>query len=148
VLHGSFTVTREINAPLPRVWDAYSVEKSRSAWRRIPGPDSVLTLDFRVGGWERLTGSSAATGTVELFLDIVEHEQIVACHEVLLNGIRRWVSLISLAFEPVGAATRISHTEQYTFLAWAGDGAHDQAHLRGSTRLAFNALAALVEPAA
>jgi uncharacterized protein YndB with AHSA1/START domain len=62
VLHGSFTVTREINAPLPRVWDAYSVE-------------------------------------------------------------------------------------QYTFLAWADDGAHDQAHLRGSTRLAFNALAALVEPA-
>jgi uncharacterized protein YndB with AHSA1/START domain len=154
VLHGSFTVTREINAPLPRVWDAYSVEQSRSAWRRIPGPDSALTLDFRVGGWERLTGTSDANGMAEviashaLFLDIVEHEQIVACHEVLLNGIRRWVSLISLAFEPVGAATRISHTEQYTFLAWAGDGAHDQAHLRGSTRLAFNALAALVEPAA
>jgi hypothetical protein len=98
VLHGSFTVTREIDAPLPRVRDAYSVEKPRSSWRRIPGPDSVLTLDFRVGG-------------------------------------------------PFGDATRITHTEQYTFLAWAGDGAHDQAHLRGSTQLAFNALAALVEPA-
>ena len=153
VLHGSFTVTREIVAPLRRVWDAYSVERSRSAWRRIPGPDSVLTLDFRVGGWERLTGSSAATGTPEaiashaLFLDIVDRERIVACHEVLLNGVRRWVSLISIAFEPVGNATRISHTEQYSFLAWAGDGAHDQAHLRGSTQLAFNALAAFVETA-
>jgi hypothetical protein len=31
------------------------------------------------------------------------------------------------------------------FLAWADDGAHDQAHLRGSIRLSFNALAALVE---
>jgi uncharacterized protein YndB with AHSA1/START domain len=138
----------------PRVWDAYSVERSRSAWRRIPGPDSVLTLDFRVGGWERLTGSSAATGTPELiashalFLDIALRERIVACHEVLLNGVRRRVSLISIAFEPAGGATRISHTEQYTFLAWADDGAHDQAHLRGSTQLAFNALAALVEPAA
>jgi uncharacterized protein YndB with AHSA1/START domain len=153
VLHGSFTVTREINAPLPRVWDAYSVEQSRAAWRQIPGPDSVLTLDFRVGGWERLTGRSTANGTPEviashaLFLDILEHERIVACHDVLLNGVRRWVSLISLAFEPIGATTRITHTEQYTFLVWADDGAHDQAHLRGSTRLAFNALAALVEPA-
>jgi uncharacterized protein YndB with AHSA1/START domain len=154
VLHGSFTVTREINAPLPRVWDAYSVEQSRSAWRQIPGPDSVLTLDFRVGGWERLTGSSAANGTAEviashaLFLDIVEQERIVACHEALLNGVRRWVSLISIAFEPIGDGTKITHTEQYTFLAWADDGAHDQAHLRGSTQLAFNGLAALVEPAA
>ena len=92
MLIGSFTVTREIKAPLPRVWDAYSVEKSRSAWRRIPGPESVLTLDFRVGGWERLTGNSAATGTVEaiashaLFLDIVERERIVACHEALSTG--------------------------------------------------------------
>ena len=153
VLHGSFTVTRVINAPLPRVWDAYSVEESRSAWRRIPGPDSVLTLDFRVGGWERLTGTSAATGTDELiashalFLDIAPRERIVACHEALLNGVRRWVSLISIALEPAGDATRITHTEQYTFLAWADDGAHDQAHLRGSTQLAFNGLAAFVERA-
>ena len=153
VLHGSFTVSREINAPLPRVWDAYSVEESRSAWRRIPGPDSVLTLDFRVGGWERLTGTSAATGTDEaiashaLFLDIAPRERIVACHEALLNGVRRWVSLISIALEPAGDATRITHTEQYTFLVWADDGAHDQAHLRGSTQLAFNGLAAFVERA-
>jgi uncharacterized protein YndB with AHSA1/START domain len=153
VLHGSFTLTREINAPLPRVWDAYSVEESRSAWRRIPGPDSVLTLDFRVGGWERLTGVSDATGTAEiiashaLFLDIAAQERIVAAHEALLNGVRRLVSLISIAFEPIGDGIRITHTEQYAFLAWADDGAHDQAHLRGSTQLSFNALAAFVEPA-
>jgi uncharacterized protein YndB with AHSA1/START domain len=154
VLHGSFTVTREINAPLPRVWDAYAVEKSRASWRQIPGPDGVLTLDFRIGGWERLTGTSAATGVAELiashalFLDIVEQERIVACHEALLNGVRRWVSLISTAFEAIGDGTKITHTEQYTFLAWADDGAHDRAHLRGSTQLAFNGLAALVEPPA
>lgn len=62
VLHGSFTVAREINAPLARVWDAYSVERSRAAWRRLPGPDSVLSLDFRAGGWERLAGSGAGSG--------------------------------------------------------------------------------------
>jgi uncharacterized protein YndB with AHSA1/START domain len=151
VLHGSFTVTRDINAAPARVWDAYANADLRSAWRRLPGPDGVLDLDFRVGGWERLTGTSAATGTVEaiashaLFLDIVAGERIVSAHEALLDGERRWVSLISIGFEPAPAGTRVTHTEQYTFLAWAGDGAHDQAHLRGSTQLSFNALAALVE---
>jgi uncharacterized protein YndB with AHSA1/START domain len=151
VLHGSFTVAREIDAPLAQVWDAYSVERSRAAWRRLPGPDGRLSLDFRVGGWERLTGTSAATGTVEaiashaLFLDIAPRERIVACHEALLDGVRRWVSLISIGFEPAGDVTRITHTEQFTFLVWDGDGAYDQAHLRGSTQLAFNGLAAFLE---
>ena len=151
VLHGSFTVAREINAAPDRVWDAYANPELRSAWRRLPGPDGVLELDFRVGGWERLTGTSAATGTVEaiashaLFLDIAPGERIVSAHEVLLDGVRRWVSLISIGFEPTEAGTRVTHTEQYTFLTWTDDGAHDQAHLRGSTQLSFNALAALVE---
>jgi uncharacterized protein YndB with AHSA1/START domain len=151
VLHGTFTVTRDLNAALGRTWDAYANRDLRSAWRRLPGSDSVLDLDFRVGGWERLTGSSAATGKVEvlashmLFLDIVARQRIVAAHEFLLNGVRRWVALVSIAFEPTGDGTRITHTEQYTFLAWADDGGHDQAHLRGSTQLSFNALAALVE---
>ena len=151
MLHGSFTVARDLNAAPARVWEAYANRDLRSAWRRLPGPDGVLDLDFRVGGWERLTGTSAATGTVEaiashaLFLDIVTGERIVSAHEVLLDGVRRWVSLISIGFEPTAEGTRVTHTEQYTFLAWAGDGAHNQAHLRGSTQLSFNALAALVE---
>ena len=150
MLHGSFTVARDVNAAPARVWDAYANADLRSGWRRLPGT-SVLDLDFRVGGWERLTGSSAATGTVEtiashaLFLDIVAGERIVSAHDVLVDGVRRWVSLISIAFEPTEAGTRVTHTEQYTFLAWTDDGAHDQAHLRGSTWLSFNALAALVE---
>jgi len=151
VLHGSFTVARDVKAAPARVWDAYADADLRSRWRRLPGPDGVLELDFRVGGWERLTGTSAATGTVEaiashaLFLDIVAGERIVSAHDVLLDGVRRWVSLISIGFEPTAEGTRVTHTEQYTFLAWNGDGGHDQAHLRGSTQLAFNALAALVE---
>ena len=51
MLHGSFSVTRDINAAPARVWDAYADGGLRSAWRRLPGPDGVLELDFRVGGW-------------------------------------------------------------------------------------------------
>ena len=105
MLHGSFTVARDIKAAPALVWDAYADAGLRSRWRRLPGPDGVLELDFRVGGWERLTGTSTATGTVEaiashaLFLDIVDRERIVSAHEALLDGVRRWVSLISIGFE-------------------------------------------------
>lgn len=64
---------------------------------------------------------------------------------MLLDGARRWVSLISIGFEPTEAGTRVTHTEQYTFLEWSDDVAHDQAHLRGSIQLSFNGLAPLVE---
>ena len=53
MLHGSFSVARDINAAPARVWDAYANADLRSAWRRLPGPDGALELDFRVGGWER-----------------------------------------------------------------------------------------------
>ena len=89
MLHGTFTVARDVRATPARVWDAYANADLRSRWRRLPGPDGVL--------------------------------------------------------EPAAEGTRVTHTEQYTFLAWNGDGGHDQAHLRGSTQLGFNALAALVE---
>ena len=152
MLHGSLTVTRDVNAAPARVWDAYANADLRARWRRLPGPDGVLQLDFRVGGWERLTGTSAATGTVEaiashaLFLDIVAGERIVACPRgAARRGAAVGVADLDRVRACPGDATRVTHTEQYTFLAWAGDGAHDQAHLRGSTQLAFNGLSALVE---
>ena len=151
VLHGSFTVTRDINAAPARVWDAYANADLRSAWRRLPGPDGVLELDFRVGGWERLTGTSAATGTVEA----------IASHALFLDIVRREADRL----RPRGAARRrapmgVAHLDRVRARPGGhpghahgavhvprvgGDGAHDQAHLRGSTQLAFNALAALVE---
>ena len=57
-----------------------------------------------------------------------------------LNGVRRWVSLVTVTFESVAAGTRVRHHEQYAFLVWSEDGVHDRAHLRGSVNLSFNAL--------
>ena len=50
MLHGSFTVARDIKAAPARVWDAYANADLRSRWRRLPGPDGVLELDFRSAG--------------------------------------------------------------------------------------------------
>ena len=122
---------------------------ARSGGGSRVGPACLTWISGRrlgaAGRHLRGTGTVEAIASHALFLDIVAGERIVSAHEVLLDGVRRWVSLISIAFEPTETGTRVTHTEQYTFLAWTDDGAHDQAHLRGSTWLSFNALAALVE---
>ena len=146
MLHGEFDLIRDFATPVAGVWSAYADPDLRHRWHRIPGRDSQLTLDFRNDGSETLTGSFAASGEVEVidsrmrFLDISPHERIVSAHVFALNGVRRWVSLVTVTFTPVEGGTRVRHHEQYAFLAWSGDGAHDRAHLRGSMNLSFNAL--------
>ena len=146
MLHGEFDLVREFAAPVADVWSAYADPDLRHRWHRIPGGDSHLALDFRDEGSEALTGSFAASGEVEVidsrmrFLDIAPHERIVAAHVFALNGVRRWVSLVTVSFAAVAGGTRVRHHEQYAFLVWSDDGAHDRAHLRGSVNLSFNAL--------
>ncbi|SEG69589.1 Uncharacterized conserved protein YndB, AHSA1/START domain [Saccharopolyspora kobensis] len=152
MIHGMFSVERDFAAPVERVWAGYADPEIRSRWHLIPGRDSRHELDFRVGGSESLTGSFAPTGTVEQianvarFHDIVDGERIVASYEAVVNGVLRWVSLLTLEFAATTTGTLLTHTEQYAFLAWTGDGADDVAHLKGSIPLRLNALAGLVEP--
>jgi len=44
-----------------------------------------------------------------------------------------------------GDGTRLRHTEQYAYLAYAGDGAQNIAHLKGSLPLQLNGLAAALD---
>jgi uncharacterized protein YndB with AHSA1/START domain len=150
-MHGEFELVRHFAAPIGEVWAAYADGELRHRWHRVPGRDSRLVLDFRTDGSEVLTGSFAASGYLEAidsrlrFLDISRHEQILATHVFTLDGVRRWVSLVTVTFEPVADGTRVRHREQYAFLVWSGDGAHDRAHLRGSVNLSFNALDAVLD---
>ena len=150
-MHGEFDVVRDFAAPVDHVWAAYADPELRHQWHRIPGRDSRLVLDFRIDGTETLTGSFAASDEVEAidsrrrFLDIATNERILAAHVFALNGVRRWVSLVTLTFEPVTDGTRVRQREQYAFLVWTGDGEHDRAHLRGSVMLSFNALDAVLD---
>jgi len=150
-IHGSFTVTAGLDAPPARVFAAYSEPGLRRRWFRIPGGDSSHELDFRVGGHEALAGTFAPSGIVERleyasrFADIVPGERIVFTYTFSLDGIRRWTSLVTVELEGTDAGTRLTHTEQYAYLAYSGEGEHDVAHLKGSTRLQVNALSVALE---
>ena len=153
VLHGSFTVERDLAAPPDRVFSAYSDFAVRRRWFRMPGDPARGSheLDFRVGGHEAASGVFAPTGAAEekleyraAFWDLEPGARIVFGYSVTVDDVRRWASLVTVGLAPLpsGDGTRLRHTEQYAYLAYAGDGAQDIAHLKGSLPLQLNALAA------
>lgn len=152
MLHGSFTVVREVRAPPPRVFAAFSDLSLRRRWFRIPGKqdEAVHELDFRIGGGEVMRGSFAPAGAVEeleyrsRFLDITVDERIVFSYEFLLDGSRRWVALVSVELSPHAGGTCLRYTEQYAFLVYTRDGSAEIGERRGSTNLMLNGLAAVV----
>jgi uncharacterized protein YndB with AHSA1/START domain len=147
LIHGSFTEARDLDAPPSRVFAAYAEPDQRGRWFRMPGR-THYELDFRVGGQEVSRGVFAPMGEEErleyhaTFSDIVTGERLVYAYDLTVNEVRHWVSLVTIELAPHEAGTRLSHTEQYVFLACTADGAHDTAHLKGGTRLQLNALAA------
>jgi uncharacterized protein YndB with AHSA1/START domain len=154
-LTGSFAVERDLPFAPGQVFAAYAEPGLRRRWFRIPGDAARHRheLEFRPGGVEVSTGRfapSGVDGTEELveyrsvFWDIVPAARIVFGYELAVDGVRRWVSLVTVELSALddGAGTRLRHTEQYTLLAYAGDGRQDIAHLQGGTRLQLNGLSA------
>lgn len=160
VLHGSFTVERDLAAPPGRVYSAYADFAVRRRWFRMPGDPlrGSHELDFRVGGHEAASGVFAPAGEAEealsyrsTFWDLEPGARIVFSYSVTVDGVRRWASLVTVSLSalplPPGNGTRLRHTEQYAYLAYAGDGAHDVAHLKGGLPLQLNGLAAALNAA-
>ena len=151
VIHGSFTVEVDIPAPPERVFSFYAESELRRRWFRIPGGDSHHELDFREGGHEVSQGTFAPSGVLEhlehrsAFIDIVPGERIVYSYSFALDGDRRWVSLVTVSLGAAWNGTVLSHHEDFAFLFYVGDGAHELAHLKGGTRLLMNALAVALE---
>jgi uncharacterized protein YndB with AHSA1/START domain len=149
-------VERDLAAPPGRVYAAYGDFAVRRRWFRMPGGVSH-ELDFRVGGHEAAAGVFAPTGDAEerleyrsTFWDLEDGARIVLGYSFTLDAVRRWASLVTVelselpgaAAGPDATGTRLRHTEQYVYLAYAGNGAQDIAHLKGSTNLQLNGLAA------
>jgi uncharacterized protein YndB with AHSA1/START domain len=123
VSHGSFTIERTFPGVTPkRVFDAFASAKGKDAWFSGPDPrwDIVeRTMDFRVGGAERLKGQWK-TGMVTQFdatyWDIVPGERIVYAYSMHLDGRKISVSLATIEFKPAPGGAHFRMTEQGAFL--------------------------------
>ena len=121
VTHATFVVDRSYDAPVERVYRAFSDPVSKAKW--FVGPDnwekSNHELDFRVGGRERVSGGPPG-GTIHhysaLLWDIVPNERIVSTYEMHADETRISVSLATLELKPEGGGTRVVYTEQGAFL--------------------------------
>jgi len=133
-----------------RVFAAFSDLEERQRWFRIPGNSALHELDFRVGGHELMRGTFAGAGAAEdievrlQFLDIAERQRIVYVQELLLDGRRRFVSLVTIELRSRDQRTHLVYTEQYVFLVLTGDGSDDVAERQGGTRLLMNGLIAML----
>ena len=141
--HASFTIDRVFDAPVARVYAAFSNLEAKSRW--FPAsPDWELLerkFDFRVGGRERLKGrwkNGVVAEFDSLYHDIVPEQRIVYAYDLHHSGQFLSVSLATLEFAPAQARTRLKLTEQGVFL----DGYDDAGKREQGTRELLDKLAA------
>ena len=114
-LTGSFSVERALAAPPDRVFAAYADPDCGGAGCGFPAtrPAARHELDFRPGGHEVRRGRFAppgVAGTEELieyravFWDIMPGTRLVFGYELALDGVRRWVSLVTVELSAAVAA--------------------------------------------
>ncbi|HEX7939355.1 MAG TPA: SRPBCC domain-containing protein, partial [Gemmatimonadaceae bacterium] len=116
-VHGSFTIQRDFNAPVSRVFKAFTTVEAKKKW--FFGPDGWdsggHTMDFRVGGWEHESGGPPG-GPVHhfhaIYRDIVPDERIIYSYDMQLDEWQISVSLATLEFRKNGTGTTLVLTEQ------------------------------------
>jgi uncharacterized protein YndB with AHSA1/START domain len=145
VTHGTFVIERTYAAAPARVFAAWTDAAAKARWfisasagLSVPTP---MTLDFRVGGQERLlveTGEGAVYTFEGCFQDIVQDQRIVETTQMTKDGDRISVSLVSVELTPEGDGTRLVLTEHGAYL----DGLDRPEWREEGTRAQLEALAA------
>jgi uncharacterized protein YndB with AHSA1/START domain len=123
VAHGSFTIERTYPAGPERVFDAWSSQAKKNQWFG-EGDDFLAstdeyTLDFRIGGQERLAGTMPGGRTFDynaFYQDVVQDRRFVMSYDVCIDGRRHSVSLMTVELAPISDGTRLVLTEQGAFL--------------------------------
>jgi uncharacterized protein YndB with AHSA1/START domain len=121
--HGSFTIERTYPVAPQRVFAAWASQATKGPW--FADDDDFFTemthysLDFRVGGRERLEGTLVnghAFAYDAVYHDVVDDERIIASYDVLIDGRRTSVSLMTVTINEVSGGSRLVVTEQGAFL--------------------------------
>jgi uncharacterized protein YndB with AHSA1/START domain len=122
------------------VYKALSDEVAKSRW--FYGPEGwrliERTMDFRVGGRERVKGGfdGGATTTFDaIYHDVVPRERIVYTYEMRVDDRKISVSLATLEIEPAGVGrTKLKICEQGAFLDGYDDAGSRERGKEGASR--------------
>ena len=145
VAHGVFTIERSYASVTPqRVFDAFASIEGKNGWFTAPNEQWDIverTMDFRVGGRERLKGQWRTGRVTEFdatYCDIVPGQRIIYVYEMRLDGRKISVSLATFEFKREGAGSRLIMTEQGAFL----DGYDDNGSRESGSRQIIEKLGA------
>lgn len=149
VAHGVFTLERTYPGVTPqRVFDAFASIEGKNGWFTAPNTQWTIaerTMDFQVGGRERLVGKWASGLVTEFdatYFDIIPGARIVYAYEMHLDGRKISVSLATFEFNAApGGGTHLIHSEQGAFL----DGYDDNGSREHGSREIMDKLTAYLE---
>jgi uncharacterized protein YndB with AHSA1/START domain len=122
VAHATFHLERTYDAPVARVWKAFTDEAAKQKW--FAGPSGQWEpierrMDVRVGGSERLRGrwQGGVDSTFDAtYHDVVPNERLVYTYEMHLGEKKISVSLATIQLRAEGGKTTLIVTEQGAFL--------------------------------
>jgi uncharacterized protein YndB with AHSA1/START domain len=137
IARSEFSLTRDYEAPVDRVWRAFADEQDKLGWWGAGDRMDALewAFDFRVGGVDIAEGrfhGGVVSRYVATYTDIIVNNRIVTTYDMWIDGVHMSTSVASLEFEPIEAGTRYTHTEHGVFFDqfWA-DGRGRESGTRG-----------------
>ncbi len=126
IRHDTFTLERSFAATPAQVFAAWANPEAKARWFVGPAGWQPLRreMDFRVGGSEHVSGGmpDMVSRFDSHYHDIVQDERIIYSYLMHINDVPISVSLATIVFKPEGSGTRMTLTEQGTFLDAYQDG--------------------------
>jgi len=146
VSYETFVIERVLNAPVEKVFAAFSNLEEKSKWFAGPAEWQTLQrdLDFKVCGAEHLKNkmpNGMTTTFSALYQDIVPNNRIVYTYDMHIDDKKISISLATMTFITEGLGTKLTLTEQGAFL----DGYDKAENRKLGTEGLINQLAALFE---
>lgn len=142
-----FVIERDFAAPPSAVFRAWADPEAKRRWSDCHAEHTTeYHLDFRPYGREthRVDYPDGRVQRIEkVFFDIVEARRIVFAYDIRVDDRRCSVSLVTVEFDEGPRGTRMTYTEQLTYL----DGHEDRAQRLRGTEEGFERLTLEVSPA-
>jgi uncharacterized protein YndB with AHSA1/START domain len=116
--HSTFVIERTYDASPQRVFDAWADPAAKAQWFGPPDKREY-TLDFRVGGRERLVvqaGDGSIFSLDSVYQDIVPGHRIIHAYDMHRDEVRISVSLATIEIEAHGEGSRMTLTEHGVYL--------------------------------